>query len=117
MRIILFFFIVTLILSSILGFIGWGLRKFSYEDREKRSPFECGFDPKRVVRLSFSLKFFLIAVIFLIFDVEIVLLLPLPLVFNEYFRYYYIFILLIFLLILLFGLFYEWWEGALNWRI
>nr|WCH54217.1 NADH dehydrogenase subunit 3 [Osphya sp. n.] len=91
------------------------ISKKSFIDREKSSPFECGFDPKSSSRLPFSLHFFLIALIFLIFDIEITLLFPLiiTLKYNNITNYFIIF--LIFILILLIGLFHEWNQGALNW--
>lgn len=83
-------------------------------DREKNSPFECGFDPVGRGRLAFSLRFFLIAVIFLVFDVEIALLLPA--IVSRAFRELVTWVFLgeVFLLILLGGAIHEWREGALD---
>lgn len=85
------------------------------QEREKPSPFECGFDPKRSARLPFSLRFYLIAVIFLIFDVEITLIIPLPVIFSRSRIKPFIILVVFFIIILLAGLFHEWNEGALEW--
>nr|ALO76480.1 NADH deshydrogenase subunit 3 [Chapuisia ellenbergeri] len=91
------------------------ISKKSFYDREKSSPFECGFDPKTSARLPFSLHFFLIAIIFLIFDVEITLLLPMIMTLKMSNMMNYSIILITFITILLWGLYHEWNQGALNW--
>lgn len=100
--------IVVIILASYLS-------KKTITDREKCSPFECGFDPKRSSRLPFSLRFFLIAIIFLIFDVEIALILPIVIIINYSHVYVWLLTRTFFILILLVGLYHEWNQGALNW--
>nr|YP_010384943.1 NADH dehydrogenase subunit 3 [Arcotheres purpureus]UPL64940.1 NADH dehydrogenase subunit 3 [Arcotheres purpureus] len=107
--------LLTLLISTLVMLISSFLAKKSITDREKNSPYECGFDPKGSARLPFSLRFFLIAVIFLIFDVEITLLLPVAPTFNLTNTLAWFLTSTSFLLILLLGLYYEWKMGALNW--
>nr|YP_010999487.1 NADH dehydrogenase subunit 3 [Synuchus nitidus]WPM98399.1 NADH dehydrogenase subunit 3 [Synuchus nitidus] len=106
---------IIMILSMIVMFLANILSKKTFMDREKNSPFECGFDPKNSARLPFSLQFFLIAVIFLIFDVEIALLMPMIMIMKISNIYSWMMVSFFFLLILLIGLYHEWNQGALNW--
>nr|QAY82073.1 NADH dehydrogenase subunit 3 [Hyphasis sp. REN-2018] len=85
-------------------------------DREKSSPFECGFNNMSSTRLPFSLHFFLIAIIFLVFDVEITLLIPLILILKIINIMNYSMIMIMFITILLIGLYHEWNQGALTWK-
>nr|YP_009192130.1 NADH dehydrogenase subunit 3 [Granata lyrata]ALK03374.1 NADH dehydrogenase subunit 3 [Granata lyrata] len=107
--------IVAILVSSLLMLISWALSKRSSQDRQKASPFECGFDPMSSARLPFSLRFFLLAVIFLIFDVEIVLLFPAVSLITTSLNLHLLIGLLLFLLILMTGLLHEWREGSLDW--
>nr|QVM79198.1 NADH dehydrogenase subunit 3 [Tsivoka simplicicollis] len=106
--------IIFLITSALVILVNLTSKK-TFSDREKSSPFECGFDPKNSARLPFSLQFFLIAVIFLIFDVEITLLLPMIMTMKISGLFNYVMVTIFFLLILLIGLYHEWNQGALNW--
>jgi NADH-ubiquinone oxidoreductase chain 3 len=106
--IILFLALLLFLLGNILG-----LKSFS--DREKYSPFECGFSPKTISRLPFSIRFFLVAIIFLIFDVELILIFPiLPSVIISN-----LMITLarggVILVILILGLAHEIFQGRLSW--
>nr|YP_010957115.1 NADH dehydrogenase subunit 3 [Antimora microlepis]WMY90390.1 NADH dehydrogenase subunit 3 [Antimora microlepis]WNH23266.1 NADH dehydrogenase subunit 3 [Antimora microlepis] len=84
-------------------------------DYEKLSPYECGFDPLGSARLPFSLRFFLIAILFLLFDLEIALLLPLP--WGDQLDNPTLTLLwaVSVLILLTLGLIYEWFQGGLEW--
>nr|WMQ52828.1 NADH dehydrogenase subunit 3 [Callambulyx tatarinovii] len=107
--------LIILIISNIMMFLSIILSKKSFMDREKCSPFECGFDPKSSARMPFSLHFFLITVIFLIFDVEIALIFPIILTFNISNIFIVTKISFFFIIVLLLGLYHEWNQNMLNW--
>nr|YP_010731048.1 NADH dehydrogenase subunit 3 [Maliattha signifera]WEG24721.1 NADH dehydrogenase subunit 3 [Maliattha signifera] len=108
-------FLIVMIISNIMMLLSIILSKKTYMDREKCSPFECGFDPKSSARIPFSLHFFLITVIFLIFDVEIALIFPIIPLFKLVNFILWTKISLFFILILLIGLYHEWNQNMLNW--
>ena len=105
--------IIALLIPSILILIGHALPKRK-PDKKKKSPYECGFDPIKSARLPFSFRFFLIAILFLIFDLEIALLFPLVPATRKKIRNLNIFSN-IFIIILTVGLAYEWKQGGLEW--
>jgi NADH-quinone oxidoreductase subunit A len=85
------------------------------ETPEKQMTYECGIDPIGDARLRFSVKFFIIAIIFLVFDVEVVFLYPWAVLFRKLGVFGFI-EMAIFLLVLILGLFYVWKRGALEWE-
>nr|AQM39855.1 NADH dehydrogenase subunit 3 [Tegra novaehollandiae viridinotata] len=117
MWILLTITLIVTFLSSLLMLMSSTLSMKTIYDQEKSSPFECGFDPKMSSRLPFSMHFFLISVIFLIFDVEIALLLPLIIILQWSSMISWSMLTLTFLIILLMGLYHEWNQGALDWAI
>nr|YP_010166312.1 NADH dehydrogenase subunit 3 [Gymnotus sylvius]QRV60399.1 NADH dehydrogenase subunit 3 [Gymnotus sylvius] len=105
---------ISLALSMILALVSFWLPQMN-QDAEKLSPYECGFDPLGSARLPFSLRFFLVAILFLLFDLEIALLLPLPWgnqLYNPSTTFAWASALLILLTL---GLIYEWMQGGLEW--
>nr|AZQ21940.1 NADH dehydrogenase subunit 3 [Arcoscalpellum epeeum] len=108
-------FLLAFAISSILISLACFVSKKSYLNREKSSPFECGFDPKNTSRIPFSIRFFLIAVIFLIFDIEISILLPLGVIIGNLSPLTWLTTGSVFLGLVTLGLYYEWSENTLEW--
>uniref|UniRef100_A0AAU6QFV7 NADH-ubiquinone oxidoreductase chain 3 n=1 Tax=Prionospio sp. 1 MH-2023 TaxID=3058460 RepID=A0AAU6QFV7_9ANNE len=106
---------IAITLAFLVMALAYTLSARSFKDREKSSPFECGFDPKDKARLPFSTRFFLLAVIFLVFDIEIVLLMPSPFIFASAPTYLFLYTMAAFLIVLLLGTLHEWREGSLSW--
>nr|ANC65491.1 NADH dehydrogenase subunit 3 [Hirudo verbana] len=101
-------FLIPIILYMMSYYIYFKMKM----NNQKLSPFECGFDNYNSARIPFSTRFFLLGIIFIIFDIEIVLLLPIPLfVLSDK----CIFLLLFIMMLLFIGLVHEWNEGSLDW--
>ena len=110
---ILIFLFIALIFTSVMmtaGFFFGG----SNPDSEKNSPYECGFEPFEDSRMKFDVRFYLVAILFNIFDLEIAFLFPWAVALDDLGTSGLI-AMSIFLLILIIGFIYEWKKGALDW--
>nr|QNS38313.1 NADH dehydrogenase subunit 3 [Illadopsis cleaveri] len=114
MNMITFMFALSLTLSIFLTALNFWLAGIN-PDSEKLSPYECGFDPLGSARLPFSIRFFLVAILFLLFDLEIALLLPLPWATQLQNPTTTLMWASILILLLTLGLVYEWIQGGLEW--
>nr|AER41368.1 NADH dehydrogenase subunit III [Pinicola enucleator] len=114
MNMILFMLTMSLTLSIMLTALNFWLAQTN-PDPEKLSPYECGFDPLGSARLPFSIRFFLVAILFLLFDLEIALLLPLPWAIQLESPTTTLAWASFLLLLLTLGLIYEWIQGGLEW--
>nr|AAK50209.1 NADH dehydrogenase subunit 3 [Setophaga coronata]ACI31577.1 NADH dehydrogenase subunit 3 [Setophaga coronata]WDE83879.1 NADH dehydrogenase subunit 3 [Setophaga coronata]WDE83880.1 NADH dehydrogenase subunit 3 [Setophaga coronata]WDE83881.1 NADH dehydrogenase subunit 3 [Setophaga coronata] len=114
MNMILFMLTLSLALSILLTVLNFWLAQMT-PDSEKLSPYECGFDPLGSARLPFSIRFFLVAILFLLFDLEIALLLPLPWATQLQSPVTTLAWTSTLILLLTLGLVYEWIQGGLEW--
>ena len=84
-------------------------------DSEKLSPYECGFEAFEDARMRFDVRYYLVAILFILFDLEIAFLFPWAIVLTEIGLFGYL-AMVIFLAILVVGFAYEWMKGALEWE-
>ena len=84
-------------------------------DDQKLSPYECGFEAFEDARMKFDVRFYLVAILFILFDLEIAFLFPWAIVLKEIGTFGFV-SMMIFLLILVVGFIYEWMKGALEWE-
>jgi len=84
-------------------------------DAEKLSPYECGFEAFEDARMKFDVRYYLVAILFILFDLEIAFLFPWAVVLEEIGLFGFV-AMMIFLAILVVGFVYEWMQGALDWE-
>nr|YP_009987498.1 NADH dehydrogenase subunit 3 [Bambusiphaga furca]QBZ37958.1 NADH dehydrogenase subunit 3 [Bambusiphaga furca] len=107
--------LISMILLFTLMSVSFLISKKSTLDLNKTSPFECGFSKFTSPRLSFSIQFFMIAIIFLMFDVELTLILPFISSFKMMNLYQWMKYSLMITTIILYGLYHEWMNGIIEW--
>jgi NADH-quinone oxidoreductase subunit A len=111
---ILIFLVISLGMGVILLTMG-GILGPRSPDSEKNSPYECGFEAFEDTRSKFDVRYYLIAILFIIFDLEIAFFIPWALVLDEL-GVFGLVIIGIFVLELVIGFFYAWKKGALEWE-
>ena len=111
---ILVFLVVVAVIGSVVIAIGFvlGPRR---PDSEKLSPYECGFEAFEDTRIKFDVRYYLVAILFIIFDLEIAFLFPWAVVLDKIGMVGFV-AMVVFLAVLVVGFIYEWKKGALEWE-
>ena len=115
---ILMFILVGLAVGAVPLALGGGLSRLlgvHKPDSEKLSPYECGFEAFEDARMKFDVRYYLIAILFILFDLEIAFLFPWAVVLKEI-GVFGLVAMIVFLGILVVGFIYEWMKGALEWE-
>ena len=111
---ILIFLIVGVMMGAASIAVGFILGP-SNPNEEKLSPYECGFEAFEDARMQFDVRYYLVAILFILFDLEIAFLFPWAVVLREIGTFGFV-AMLIFLAVLVVGFIYEWKKGALEWE-
>ena len=86
------------------------------KNKVKMSPYECGMEPQGDVRSRFSVKFYLVAMLFILFDVEAVFLYPWAILLKSELKMFGFWEMIVYIAIILAGLFYIWKKGVIDWN-
>ena len=115
---ILIFLVIATALAALLLLLGTGLGRYFarfHDDRAKLSPYECGFEAFEDSRMKFDVRYYLVAILFIVFDLEIAFLFPWAVALGKL-GLFGLVAMAIFLGILVVGFIYEWKKGALEWH-
>ena len=115
---ILMFILVGVLIGAAPMALGGGLSRLlgvHRPDAEKLSPYECGFEAFEDARMKFDVRYYLVAILFILFDLEIAFLFPWAIVLQEIGMFGFL-AMVVFLGILVVGFVYEWMKGALEWE-
>ncbi|MPZ43723.1 MAG: NADH-quinone oxidoreductase subunit A [Betaproteobacteria bacterium] len=115
---ILMFLLVGLAIGFVPMALGWAASTWlgvNRPDPDKLSPYECGFEAFEDARMKFDVRYYLVAILFILFDLEIAFLFPWAIVLQEL-GWFGVISMGVFLLILVVGFIYEWMKGALEWE-
>jgi NADH-quinone oxidoreductase subunit A len=115
---VLLFIIVGIAIGILPQAMGWFFSKligFQRPDAAKNSPYECGFEAFEDARMKFDVRYYLVAILFILFDLEIAFLFPWAVALREIGTTGFV-AMMLFLGILVVGFVYEWKKGALDWE-
>ena len=110
--------LIFIVFGIAIGIVMMSIGKIlgpSRPDAQKLSPYECGFEAFEDARMKFDVRYYLVAILFIIFDLEIAFLFPWAIVLKQIGMFGFM-AMVVFLGILVIGFIYEWMKGALEWE-